>query len=714
MIIQMDNSGKFPLRVPGINAIPVNYELDVNERFAHGPPAHSRNKGHTPRLTRPEVLLLRLIEHVTDKKNWEQDIFDENVVTEWYTEAKLDSTLGSDSRYEWDIDFDMDLVSANTWNWRIQELRDKALHSTKKGYVLILNADSGVCKSDLLVASNLQESLQDSLGHILNHHSKLPLKEKDLCSILELVDPSLFMLAYGRTAVLNQGGQVRMSEKCISFPTTELNVHIPTTPELHPTTIGSSLWSNKFQWLPCEVKFEDEGKVVRIASYINNLHPKHTKAYASIEQLISLSLEPWNDVLKKGTTSRYPLRIKTFGFEAIEPDEIWGTFEPWLWKDKLPGGIWTQETWDDYCIKAKEYLSLPELDQKYRVQHQDPWEPQDEPEDIIGSITPSMCESWESADLWNKPIEWKWERLHTFKYPEAGASYSYEDWKSGKTAKPFIDRREDRGDSPHTDHVYQSISLQDDFREQGLQIVIRVSSIDLTPENPSYQGDDDFHVDGLRNEHIVGVTRYYYDVENITDARISFQQEDDINPFEFRLGVDAMHKIFGLPLFEGEEYRPRKLQTLGSVGTNQGRFLAWSNSLRYKTRPITLDDKSRPGHQRFISLFLVDPHYRICSTQNVPAQQHKEWRDAVLGEMACFTKLPQEIADTIMDQTGDWPIGSAEAQKWKYDSEAERHRAREVQSSEVDYYSFWAPIEHMEADIVVSPSGTRTCHGVPV
>jgi hypothetical protein len=46
------------------------------------------------------------------------------------------------------------------------------------------------------------------------------------------------------------------------------------------------------------------------------------------------------------------------------------------------------------------------------------------------------------------------------------------------------------------------------------------------------------------------VTRYYYDVENITDARISFQQVNDINPFQFKLDFDAMHKIFGLPLFE--------------------------------------------------------------------------------------------------------------------------------------------------------------------
>jgi hypothetical protein len=365
------------------------------------------------------------MEHVTDKPKWEQDILDEIVVNEWYTEAESDSRLGSDLRFEWDIDFDMDLISVITWTWFIQELRDKALHYSKKCYVLTLNADSGVCKSDLLVASDLQQSLQESLAHLLSHPWKPSMKERNSSTTLELVDPSLFMFACGQTAVLTQGGQARMSEKCISFPTTELNVHIPTTPELYPTTTGSSLWSDKFQWLPCEVKFsENEGKEVRITSCINNLHPKYTQAYASIETLISLSLEPWNDVLKKGTTSRYPLRIKTFGFEAIEPDEIWGPCEPYVWKNKLPGRICTQEAWDDYYVKAKEYLTLPELDPKYRIQHQDPWGPQDEPEDILGSIAPSMYESWESEDLWEKRIGWKWERLHTFKYSEAGASYS--------------------------------------------------------------------------------------------------------------------------------------------------------------------------------------------------------------------------------------------------------------------------------------------------
>ncbi|KAJ5502645.1 hypothetical protein N7463_005519 [Penicillium fimorum] len=79
--------------------------------------------------------MLRLMEHVADKTSWERDIFDEKVVAQWYADAALDSHLGGDFSYEWDIKFDRDLISTMTWNWCIQELRDKALMFTQKGHL---------------------------------------------------------------------------------------------------------------------------------------------------------------------------------------------------------------------------------------------------------------------------------------------------------------------------------------------------------------------------------------------------------------------------------------------------------------------------------------------------------------------------------------------------------------------------------------------------
>jgi hypothetical protein len=112
------------------------------------------------------------------------------------------------------------------------------------------------------------------------------------CDVEATVDPSLFMLVHGRTAVLDHG-RVPMDDGGLTYPTTASYVTFAPTQE-HPLDKfrnnmsgypGPSRlhdddkrpfyrWSNRFQWLPCEVEFTG-GKSfstdVRITSYINNL-----------------------------------------------------------------------------------------------------------------------------------------------------------------------------------------------------------------------------------------------------------------------------------------------------------------------------------------------------------------------------------------------------------------------------------------------------------
>lgn len=49
------------------------------------------------------------------------------------------------------------------------------------------------------------------------------------------------------------------------------------------------------------------------------------------------------------------------------------------------------------------------------------------------------------------------------------------------------------------DHQFQTVKLQDEFREKGLQIIVKLGGIELAPDNPSFLGED-WHVDGLANE----------------------------------------------------------------------------------------------------------------------------------------------------------------------------------------------------------------------
>ncbi|RAH44414.1 DUF4246 domain-containing protein [Aspergillus brunneoviolaceus CBS 621.78] len=641
--IQFDNTENRQLQVPGFHDIPVDYELPVGQRFAHGAlPDWTGSRGRAIRLTQPEIFMLRIIEMLTERQNWEVDVFDEDIIQQWYREILVQFQARSGPEEWGDMNIDLDLITSKTWDWCIAELRDKAVSFREKDYIITLNADSGVCKSAVLVNEDLQKELQAAFQPLL----------QETPGYHDLVDPDLYMLIYGRTAVLSQGGQVTMTAAGISYPTTSSDFHV--APSLqHPIdiwttqhgrpprddSIGSLYrWSHRFQWLPCEVEFvSSEGTNVRITSYINNLHPRNGKAYAMIEKLISACIEPWNDILIR------------------DPCKDW------------PGPTWAMD-----CEKIKQYLATPEPDLKFRIIDDDPSE-SIYPKDLLGFMTPEM---WKSVEQVQEVVSEKRFRLHSFQYPEPGV-YT-----------PTMNHN----------HQYQSVCLQNQFRNQGLQVIVRVSSIELTAEQTIFSGDNDYHIDGLLNEHIVATARYYYDVENITEARISFQQEVDLDAFEITLEPHAMQKIFGLPREDEDPATfgdaPPKLQTLGSVTTiHQGCFLAWPNTLRYRTLPFSLQDPYLSGHQRFITIWLVDPHYRICSSRNVPPQQHAWWReDTMLDRLGSQFGLPQELRDLIIRATEDWPMGLDEAVGFKEQSAVERERAICAQSQGVRTHDFWLPI----------------------
>jgi hypothetical protein len=73
---------------------------------------------------------------------------------------------------------------------------------------------------------------------------------------------------------------------------------------------------------------------------------------------------------------------------------------------------------------------------------------------------------------------------------------------------------------------------------------------------------------------------------------------------------------------------------------------------QHRVSPFELADPTKPGHRRFIALWLVDPHKRIISTANVPPQQRSWWTEAVLGDTdkgrtEALSKLPGDILDLL-------------------------------------------------------------------
>ncbi|KAF9529004.1 hypothetical protein CPB83DRAFT_906488 [Crepidotus variabilis] len=81
-------------------------------------------------------------------------------------------------------------------------------------------------------------------------------------------------------------------------------------------------YSQTFQWLPCELDIS--GERARITSYINNLHPKETKLYKLVAQVIDVSIPFWN------TTFTLFAGILDTEFRRVHYTEVKYDPDPWL------------------------------------------------------------------------------------------------------------------------------------------------------------------------------------------------------------------------------------------------------------------------------------------------------------------------------------------------------------------------------------------------
>lgn len=73
---------------------------------------------------------------------------------------------------------------------------------------------------------------------------------------------------------------------------------------------------------------------------------------------------------------------------------------------------------------------------------------------------------------------------------------------------------------------------------------------------------------------------------------------------------------------------------------------------QHRVSSFSLQDRTRPGHRRFIALWLVDPHQRIISTANVPPQQLDWWAEEVFGteSQAAVGAMPPELFRLLLEQ----------------------------------------------------------------
>lgn len=193
--------------------------------------------------------------------------------------------------------------------------------------------------------------------------------------------------------------------------------------------------------------------------------------------------------------------------------------------------------------------------------------------------------------------------------------------------------------------------LRNKFQDTGLQVIVKMTSIELTPDKSAFPAGG-WHIEGLLNERICATALYYLDSENITDSSLSFRMQTSSSQNELQQGAgqDAYHWMecnYGTSFSGGGN--GSCTQSYGSVDTRPGRLLAFPNVFQHRVSPFQLADPTKPGHRRFVALWLVDPHLRILSTANVPPQQQDWWTEAVFGASADVQaqtagRLPAELA----------------------------------------------------------------------
>ncbi|KAH6625493.1 hypothetical protein C7974DRAFT_202254 [Boeremia exigua] len=577
--------------------------------------------------------MMSVMEILTDKVDWHVKVFDEAIVARWQTEALAvpnehwwglaTSTKSqhwdNDGRVELSNDLNDwiqvpdDIMSSEAFECCISELRSKAKYFEKTGMIPTLDARASVVKSDKLVSESLHESLVSAFETLKADQANSPdWHPNSGDKVQDLVHPSMYPLVYGRTRAFQdevvgiEDAIVKWSGRGAVIP--RADEWVLTEGERRSYGVGGSIppdfWSDKYQWLPSNLAFQDDG-TVRFTNYINNLHPaRYPDIYRALEKLVDTSLPMWDQCLKAAI--RYD--------EVDGPGRTEGRFGPPDDPDDENHDNWDPSDPGD-CADAK-------VDKKTLYGHGfDEEEAADEPD---GGIEMLNHAKWKATRKPVLPTPFFYDVNYE---PEAG--------------KRLFDR----------------------FRESGLQIIVKVASIELTPEKP-YFPQGGWHVEGQLNEHICATALYYLDSENITTSSLSFRMQTSAyltdNNDAYNVSQDNYHwmeSIYGTGLGSGSG--GPCLQNYGSVETKEKRLLAFPNVFQHRVSPFELADPTKPGHRRFIALWLVDPHQRIVSTANVPPQQLSWWTESLVGTTTdgkeSSTELPLEIVKLLQEKGAQVP-----------------------------------------------------------
>ncbi|KAF5586257.1 duf1665 domain-containing protein [Fusarium pseudocircinatum] len=592
------------VRKPGFG-LPLDHMPDEKDRFPILFPDDIDDGWNAVVLLIRECCMLKFIDELSDKPRWWEKINDSEITSKWKKEA-LAVDWKSYLKY---ADFTSAMADAIT------------------GLIPVYDYSVAVLKSDTIMTAELAKSLQEAIKVLENiAPEKQDWHPGSDGKVLDLVHPSLWPLTYGRSRILLD--RVIGLKDAFTGEGQAVMISTPTVDGSHGQNFSN--FSKRFQWLPCDVVLDPATGSVKIASYINNLHPQeHAHLYPIIESFIKKSLPAW-DILYRWEDDFAVQRLQTE--EAIldcqaEENANCGC-KPWdrpLGQNEAPR--------HPYEPGGEEY----EDDSRWSLSDID--EVSDAFEFCEGSRDKSPSDQDESdpehgyfEGSRRKILDEAWfKSTHRVNVPDADPNADgYVKITPGdvKTTGFFKDK-------------------------QRIQVIVKLANIHLTPESPSYDGGS-WHTEGQLNEHIVSTALYYYDSENITDCTLSFRTNtedlsDEISYEQYEHG--PIYRTFAIERDGGRQ------QDIGSVHTKAGRAIFFPNLMQHRVSPFKLVDPTKPGYRKILALFLVDPAIPIISTSNVPPQQKNWWDKHRLQNSG-------SLADNFDDKVSvaaEWPMGLEEA-----------------------------------------------------
>jgi hypothetical protein len=332
-------------------------------------------------------------------------------------------------------------VTERMMDWIIKELQWKAGIAQKKGLVRVF--DIGVTKSDTAISKQLQQDLKRAVVPF----EDVPEDQKDYHpgsgeKVVNLVHPSLFPVIFGRTRVLPD--RTIDLKNCLSSvgqgillqTPTEEDTKIDVTSRSRDKHWEGKAFSRKFQWLPCDVAFRG------LESETSDTDKVHQDEHHEIDRAE-------NDI----ATNNHGCKIKSYINNAhpIEHRPLYDAVERVI-AAAIP--LW-DETLTEWPFEGER---IPYKEVKYGEHSSpEPQYPEDAPDDF-------------DDDAYGEK-HWAWLQSRPIILPEPGEFEVFKTWDC------------------------DIVNLREQFSEKGLQVIVKLANIELTPEKPEYEGGT-WHIEG--------------------------------------------------------------------------------------------------------------------------------------------------------------------------------------------------------------------------